>query len=375
MKKRLDDAAPEFSEKLGRLRKTMAAGGFGAAHLSKLGNLSWLLCGGDALVSFADPPVAEAVITPQRVVVLMQEVERDRLEQEAFPAGAQAHYYPWYDPEARAAALRELIGEAKVLADAPEIKDDLSGNEVQLEVQVKDFWTLRTPLTPEEVTRYRLLCKDAAEAFTDALTNLTPGLSEHEIAGRVAQPLRAKGIQSALILVGADERANSYRHPLPTANVFRERVMVVACARRHGLYANLTRIVSKRPLDGESERAYRQLLEVERTLLGFTQHGVLAEELFKEVKRAYGAAGFPGEWQRHHQGGACGYETRDFLLQPNGKMLLDGSAYAWNPSLPGLKIEDTVLLNQDRLETLTVDHRWPSIDVGGRARPDVLVLP
>ncbi|WMT58802.1 M24 family metallopeptidase [Truepera radiovictrix] len=360
---RRDDPARELSDKLSRLRKTMAAGGFGAAHLAKLGNLAWLLCGGDALVSFADPPVAEAVVTPQRVVVLMAEIERDRLEREAFPPGVEARYYPWHDPGAKRAALGELIGGRKVLADAAGVAG----------AEVRDFWTLRTPLTPEEVARYRALGRDAAEAFTDALTGLEPGLREHDVAGRLAKALRERGMQPALILVAADERLKRYRHPLPTDNRFAERLMAVACARRGGLYANLTRLVSRRPL-GEDAAAYRGLLEVEGVLLRYTQHGVLARELFREVREAYAAIGFPDEWRRHHQGGACGYETRDFVLQPNDTMLVDGSAYAWNPSLPGLKVEDTVLLLEDRLEVLTADPRWPSVEVSGRARPDVLVL-
>ena len=61
----------ELEAKLERLRKMMAAGNVRAVHVAKLGNLAWLLCGGDALVSFADPPVAEAVVTQKRVVVLM----------------------------------------------------------------------------------------------------------------------------------------------------------------------------------------------------------------------------------------------------------------------------------------------------------------
>lgn len=368
MTHRREDTSREFGDKLDRLRKTMAAGGFGAAHVSKLGNLAWLLCGGDALVSFADAPVAEAVVTPQRVVVVMQEIERDRLEREAFPPGVEALYTPWHEAEARAEALKGLFEGRKVLADAPGLEAVAEGR-----VEVKDFWTLRVPLTAEEVARYRALGRDAAEAFTDALTGVQPGMSEHEIAGRVAKELRTRGMQPALILVAADERLKRYRHPLPTEGRFTERVMAVTCARRGGLYANLTRIVSRRPLGGD-EAAYRGLLGVESTLLRYTQHGVLSHELFGEVKRAYAAAGFPDEWRRHHQGGACGYETRDFVLQPNSKMLLDGSAYAWNPSLPGLKVEDTVLLLNDQLEVLTGDPRWPSVAVEGRARPDVLVL-
>lgn len=355
----------ELNTKLERLRKTMAAGNVSAVHLGKLGNLAWLLCGGDALVSFADPPVAEAVVTQQRVVVMMSEVERDRLEHEAFPPGVDALYYPWYDAGARAVALKEVLGTGRVMADTP----DLAGAEF------RDFWPLRAPLTETEISRYRALGKDAAEAFTEALTGVTLGMTEHGVAARVAFSLRTRGIQPALILVAADARLQRYRHPLPTDNVFRERLMAVACARRGGLYANLTRLVSSGPLPSTDRDRYSRLLSVESTLLDHTQHGVLGRELFTEMTAAYEAAGFGDEWTRHHQGGPCGYETRDWTLQEgSAKILQDGSAYAWNPSLPGLKVEDTVLLQNDKLDILTADPAWPSVELGGRTRPGVLEL-
>ncbi len=364
-----DARRAELTTKLGRLRKMMAANNVSAVHLGKLGNLAWLLCGGDALVSFTDPPVAEAVVTQQQVVVLMSEVERDRLEREAFPPGVDALYYPWFEPEAKTVLLKELLGTGKVFADTPA----LTG--VTEKVTVRDFWPLRVPLTESEVGRYRALGRDAAQAFTQTLTTLTPGVSEHEIAAQVAYALRERGLQSALILVAADERLRRYKHPLPAQNIFHNRVMVVACARRDGLYANLTRFVAAGKLEGEVRDAYTKLLEVENTLFNYTRHGILTRELFSEMQSAYKTAGFENEWTKHHQGGACGYETRDWLLQQGGeKMLVEGSAYAWNPSLPGLKVEDTVLLQEDTLETLTTDPDWPSVEVGGRTRPDVLAL-
>lgn len=360
-----DARAQELALKLQRLRKLMAANNVGAVHLAKLGNLAWLLCGGDALVSFADGPVAEAVVTAKSVTVLMAEVERDRLEREAFPPGVDALYYPWHDPQAKGVLLRELLSGVKVLADTPNVTG----------AEVRDFWPLRVPLTEDEITRYRALGHDAAQAMGEALRSALPGETEHDVAARVAHALRIRGIQPALILVAADARLQRYRHPLPTANRFHERLMAVTCARRDGLYANLTRLVSAKKLGADTRAAYSRLLEVEAALLSYTQHGVLTRELFPEMTRAYGAAGFEGEWARHHQGGACGYETRDWLLQEGGeRMLHEGSAYAWNPSLPGLKVEDTVLLTGDALEVLSTDPAWPSVEVGGLKRPDVLEL-
>ena len=160
--------------------------------------------------------------------------------------------------------------------------------------EVRDFWPLRVPLLETEVERYRALGRAAAAAFTETLERVTPGLSEHDVAARIAYALRERGMQPALILVAADERLQRYRHPLPTNNVFHDRLMVVACARRHGLYANLTRIISAGTLADDARDAYGRLLEVESTLLDYTQHGVLTRELFPEMQRAYADAGFDG---------------------------------------------------------------------------------
>ena len=44
-------------------------------------------------------------------------------------------------------------------------------------------------------------------------------------------------------------------------------------------------------------------------------------------------------------------------------------AFAWNPTAPGAKVEDTVLVRADGIEVLTVDPRWPTTSVGGLDRP------
>jgi hypothetical protein len=51
------------------------------------------------------------------------------------------------------------------------------------------------------------------------------------------------------------------------------------------------------------------------------------------------------------------------------------TALAWNPSLPGSKIEDTVVTSEGGIEILTADPAWPTVSVAGRPRPDLLVRP
>ena len=43
-------------------------------------------------------------------------------------------------------------------------------------------------------------------------------------------------------------------------------------------------------------------------------------------------------------------------------------AIAFNPSLPGIKLEDTFLVGEDGLENLTFDPAWPAITHASRQR-------
>jgi hypothetical protein len=55
-------------------------------------------------------------------------------------------------------------------------------------------------------------------------------------------------------------------------------------------------------------------------------------------------------------------------------LVTDGGAFAWNPTAPGVKVEDTVVLEGGRATVLTVDPAWPTVEVRGLARPSELQL-
>jgi Xaa-Pro dipeptidase len=353
----------EFGQKLSRLRLMMAANNYDAVHFAQLGNLTWLLCGGDLVVSLINEPVAEVVITSKTVTVVAANIEQPRLEQEELLKGAEVVYTPWYDSTAKQKILADLL-QGKVLSDT-------SGRGFES----KDFWPMRVPLTLEEIDRYRKLSLETTQVFTEGFTRIKPGLTEHQVMGLLAEGLRAKGMQPVVMLAASDDRLEHYKHPLPTNKKIEKRFMAVVCVRRQGLMTSLTRLASFAKETPEHKKRYKNLLEVEKILLDYTKHGLIIAELFNEVKQAYKRAGRETAWTEHHQGGPTGYYTRDFVITPDDtRMLVDGSAYAWNPSLPGVKIEDTVLLLNDKLEILTEDQNWPTREVGGRKRPEILEL-
>jgi hypothetical protein len=354
----------ELDEKLTRLRKLLEQQRMDAAWLAGAGNLSWLLAGGDAVVSLTGPPVARALVTADDARLFVPEIERDRLEAEELPEGLPIVYLPWEEPNAFDQARSALVSPERTLSDEP-----IPG------LTRHDFWRQRVPLLAEEVERYRALGTDAASAVGSVMRRLEPGLTEHEIAGEVARALRRRGIQPAVLLVGGDTRLKRFRHPMPSAEPVHDRVMVVVCGRRHGLYANLTRLAAFTPLGAQEAHLYQAVLEIEAAALACTHHGRFMRDVLAALQNAYAEHHHPLAWKHHHQGGPTGYYTRDFLATPSDdRVVVAGSAYAWNPSLPGLKVEDTVLLTRQGLEVLTVDPEWPTATVAGLSRPEVLEL-
>ena len=69
----------------------------------------------------------------------------------------------------------------------------------------------------------------------------------------------------------------------------------------------------------------------------------------------------------------CSPVGSPFALPGLSLVIEEATALAWNPSLPGAKIEDTVVTTSAGIELLTVDPAWPTVEVDGRLRPDVLV--
>src|SRR5207253_1557302 len=100
---------------------------------------------------------------------------------------------------------------------------------------------LRLILTATEQERYHALCRDAGTAIEETAEIIEPGMTEFEIAGALAAETYDRAMAPIVVLVAADERVSRYRHPIPTARPLEQYALLVLCARRHGLVANVTR--------------------------------------------------------------------------------------------------------------------------------------
>jgi hypothetical protein len=93
--------------------------------------------------------------------------------------------------------------------------------------------------------------------------------------------------------------------------------------------------------------------------------------VYNALATAYEQRGYPHAIQEHHQGGTAGYGAREIVATPEtSDRLTANMILAWNPSIPGAKIEDTFVLNADNsLENLSFDTHFPHVEIDGRMRP------
>jgi len=60
--------------------------------------------------------------------------------------------------------------------------------------------------------------------------DISPGDTEHEIAGALDDYVRRTGSNPVVTLVAADERIMRFRHPIPTGKELERYAMLVTCA-------------------------------------------------------------------------------------------------------------------------------------------------
>jgi len=363
------DRAEEVSTKLERVRGWLDREHRDAVLFRSQANFAWLTAGGRSHVSIGEEGgIASVLVTRSDAVVITTNIERPRLLDEelaGLPYEVLAHR--WHAPEDLVAIVEKV---------SPAAATDVPLG--PFTVADESLPALRYTLLQPEVERYRSLGRDAAEALESAARAAEPGMTELEISALLSSECRARDILPLVDLVGSDDRIDRYRHPIPTDRRARRTVMLAVTGRRHGLHASLTRFVSFGPVESEREDRAPSAARVDARYLNASRPGASLADVFAAGVAQYASEGYPGEEERHHQGGLTGYAGREiFATTTTGHVLAENQAVAWNPSITGTKSEDTVLVGAGFPEILTRTGRWPEIEVqldGERiSRPGFLV--
>lgn len=334
--------------------------GLEALVLRRNPNLAWAIAGRSHVPTTIDAACFDLIITQDSVTAITNVVEAPRLIAEEFPSEVLVKTIPWSqgrDPF--------LPSGSKVGSDQP------GGDRIDLGVEIE---IIRGSLIEADIARFKEICSDAAIALGNAMKEVTSSDREIDVAGLITKSLWRSNLEIAFLGIAGQERVTKFRHPLPTTSLVGNRVSASICAKRKGLIASVTRIVTFGPLEEEAISGYESIYKVEAAIFDATLVGTPFSDPINAAIAAYPLNGFDkDEWQNHHQGGPTGYLPRDWPAnQGTTRLIAQNQPIAWNPTGKGWKAEDTILATNSGVELLTNDPEWPTFEVNGRTRPFIL---
>ncbi|MCD9189254.1 MAG: M24 family metallopeptidase [Pyrinomonadaceae bacterium] len=369
----------ELEIKTERLVQMLSAENLGGVLLNSQHNFAWLT-GGKSNVINASTETGVCFLFVRadgKRFVLVNNIEMPRiLAEEVSAQDFEPIEFSW---QAEKASGNLIFEKAKSLCTSNgEIVTDLLLNPNIRSVE-NLISRCRYSLTDGEIERYRQLGKDSAVALGKVFGEINAGESEIEIARKTKNELAQFNIDSVVTIVGADERIANFRHPIPTENVWKKLLLISVCGKRGGLIASLSRIACIGEIPAELKRRTAANADVFAEALAATQIGATGAEIYAMIDKAYAENGFAGEINKHHQGGAIGYKTRDWVAHPNSaEIVVENQAFAWNPTVTGTKIEETAILTANGFEIVTTSADFPQIsaNVNGQniALPNILEL-
>lgn len=355
--------------KLARLRAFMAQNQLGALLLGRQENFAWLTGARGHIGIATEISAAWVLVTVTDATVIANAIEAPRMEREELAGlGLPMAVHPWHDDAARTRLVQELAGGAPLGADIPFPGALAAGPALA---------PLRWTLLPQEQAHARTMGRAVAEALEATCRAIQPGQTEFQIAGELARQTLSREMDPVVNLVATDERTLHCRHPLPTGRRLERYAMVVLCARQRGLVLSATRLVHFGSVPADLARRLEACARVDAAAIGATRPGTPIAAVWEKIVTTYTEAGFAGEWEKHHQGGLAGYLSREYRAMPGSTQVVEaGQLFAWNPTIAGVKSEDTILTTEAGPEILTATGTWPmlTVTVAGQtlARPGFL---
>lgn len=349
-----------FNERIEKLRGLMVQHGLNAFVLRRNPNLAWAIAGRAHVPTTIDSACFDLIITQDSVTAITNEVEAPRLIAEEFPDSIDVKIIAWWQSRDTLLPEGQKTGCDQLGADRKDL-----GNEVEI---------MRASLIESDIVRFKDICLDAAVALGNAMKQVESTDREIDVAGLITHSLWQADLEVAFLGVAGQERVQRFRHPLPTDAVVGNRVSASICAKRKGLIASITRIVTFGPISDSIVNEYRSIFRVEAAMFDATIVGKPFSDPINAAIASYPANGFDAdEWRKHHQGGPTGFLPRDWPAnQSSTGLIAENQPIAWNPTGKGFKAEDTILATSSGVEILTNDADWPSFELNARTRAFLL---
>ncbi len=233
---------------------------------------------------------------------------------------------------------------------------------VRLKPMADVILSQRMVKTGEEIAAIRRSVVTNSQAFTNAIRNVQPGLSEAELAAELDYQMRKLGADGpAFEIIVASGPRTALPHARPTARRLgvNELLLIDMGASQEGYASDMTRMLHLGRPSRKTIRMFRAVLEAQLSAIDAVRHGVTAgkvDQAARQVLKKYDLH----KTFTHSTGHGLGLEIHEpprlgrgdkMRLQAGMAITIEPGAYIEN--VGGVRIEDTVVVTSNGCEVLT----------------------
>ena len=222
--------------------------------------------------------------------------------------------------------------------------------------------SLRAVKDDEELKHLEKAAALADAALAEVVPGVQPGISEKELAWRIESYLRRNGSEPMpfeLIVASGPNSALPHARPTDKAIAAGEPVVIDIGAKVNGYCSDITRTICLGAEDTTFRRIYDIVLGAQLTAIATLQAGTSGEQADRLARAVIEQANY-GDAFGHGLGHGVGLAPHEMprLGTKSADILTDGMAFTVEPGIylsgwGGVRIEDTVVLENGKVRTLT----------------------
>lgn len=332
------------------IRKYISSNNIDGVLLNRRSSFAWFSQGESSMNFYTDFGLAFIYVDKNDAFCYTSNNEQRRIESKIFKGEFPVKSFSWVEGPQK--NISKLIEGKNINADF-----SLNGTKEDF----ANIKKLRYSLSDTHINIARELGKKSACILENTIKNIKQGLKEYEIEAEIRYSFGKEGIECPVLLIASDDNLNKYRPPLATNNIANERFMAVLCPRYKGVVVALSRIVYFRKRTNEEKKRDEAICKINNTLISLTNVGTSSKTLWDIMLKAYKENGVENEYLNHHQGGAIGFESREWVLRPTlEETIVANQMIAYNPTLIGTKAEETLFVGESSKEIFTIGSDFPT---------------